>query len=432
LDANLIFESTFTITVNGGENFKMKANNTSFMNFQDDFTVNFLAGDEILLHFDDDSEVQFEDLILNIASGDDHLVFLNNNSATGASFTVSGTTSIKKPGGSDLIFSTRGIGSTMTFNGLLTANCPGTSVNQILRFDADAGNIKMGTAILSRSLDMGEIDFDLDGGNVTIADLTLNSSGTLLGNQLVSIDIDGTSIFNCTGNIEANISGGDDFRIGLNANIGSTAQFLVGGNLTTALSGGDDINWYVYRNSLFQVTGNIVINKTGGEQTNIELEDNGSLICTEFLINQSGGKGLIFTLADASSVNILGELSLTCSAGGAQSSIELLPSCTATFDVANDFTFNLDGSTFDIALVIDDGTINIGGDVTLNNTVYAGAKDIEWFQDGNSVANIAGDFIVNLSAGDDIDLDFGQSSAGSNSSLNISGDLILNQGNPGA
>ncbi|MGI9544950.1 MAG: T9SS type A sorting domain-containing protein, partial [Cyclobacteriaceae bacterium] len=393
-------------TISAGDDVEIDMEDDSDFNITGNMLLTADGGDELRIIMDDNSTLDLTgNLTIDQNGGDDVFIHMNNNAGTAAQFSVSGDVSITHDGGDDIEFRTAGASSLIDVTGDLDAVCNGTSDGQDLRFDANDGNININDVSVTRAVDMGEIDFDLDGGDITINSLTANSSGTLFNDGTVTIDIDQASIFTCNNDMDITFTGGDDFRIGLNRNGGSAAQFECGGSLTVNRSGGDDIEFFVYGSSaLLHIAMDLSVTSSGGETFNIDIDDNATMdIDGDFTLLHTNGQGGEFDLQAGFSptLNVDGSFSVTTNGGG-----------------NDDYTFDINGGTLQIDT---DFTINLNGSTS---------EDINIQVDGDAVVNVGGDMAATITNADDIDIDLGDNTAGSTAQLNIAGSATYIQNSP--
>ena len=388
-------------------------NNNTRVVINGDLILDHNTGDDIIIDIEDSGRIDVGDDVLADKDGGDDIDFrLNEAGAASASFNVA----------DDFVmtidnFDSDGIrfllnGATCLFNVAgdfsVSANTATSDVGRVL-FDINAGTFDVdGSMTLTRADDCGNIDFDMDGGNLSVNSVTVNSSGTLFGNTGVRFFVDQNSQVNIATNMVVNMTGADDFFINVNESAGTTAQFNVGGNLTFTRSAGDDIELRANAdNSRIDVNGNLTITSSGGENIIFDLNNDAVIdIAGNFSINQTGGDLVSFVLegsGDNPLFNVGGNCTLT-NAGG-----------------ADDFSIDMDGGTF-----------AVGGNCNFN--LNTGGDDFLVFYDGNGVMTVGGDFVCTLAGADDFSFGLGENTVASTARVDVAGhmQLIHNNNNAGS
>ena len=391
-----------SLDMSAGDDVYVDMEDNADLNVTGNVTMTQSGGDEVAFILDDASTCDITGTFtINQSGGDDMRVNLNNNSGTTCTFTVTGASSINKTGGDDISLRSAGANSDLSLNGAITIDCPSAADTEDLIFDANDGDINLAAVTASRSVDMGEIDFDLDGGDITVASLNVTSAGTVNGAASVTIDCDQASNFTCTGNLTVDMTGGGDFRIGLNRNAGTTAQFNCGGSLAVTMSGGDDLTFYAYQNSFLNVSGNLTVTQSGGDQFLWEHQDDGtSDIDGNVVYNHSNGGNTTISIQAASTalLNIDGSMTINNTGGG------------------DEIVMDLDGGD----MVVDQGLfMTVSGAGT--------TEDIDLEMDGDAALAVGNGITATLSGGDDIEIDLGNNSAGATASITVGGPITLTQ-----
>jgi len=345
------------------------------------------VGDDVLADKDGGNDF---DLRLNENNGttatfsvtDDFLMTIDNFDTDGVRFYLNGASSLLQTGGD---FS-------------VSANTASSDAGIVL-FDLNDGSMQVGgPLVLSRADDCGNIDFDMDGGNLSANSVTVNSSGTLFGATGVRFFVDQDSQVNIATNFIVNMTGGDDFWIYINENAGTTGQVNVGGNLTVTRSNGDDIEFFVDDNgSRFDINGNLTITSSGGEQTRIDLNNNAVFdVAGNFSFSHTDGQpfDMVLQAAGTPSMLIGGNLSIT-NAGG------------------ND----------DAIVDLNGGLLQVGGNCDF--TLSGSADDLDLQMDGSAQFRVGGDFTNSLNGGDDFRFGLGENTVASTALMDVAGHLRM-------
>jgi len=412
--ANTPLGSEFNITgdcnivKNGGDDLIVDIEEDGLMAITGDLNIEQNGGDDLFLRVYNDANLIVDgDLDIDQNGGDVLTIILNDNVGINASFIVNGNTTIDKPAGDDIIFTVEGNNSNLSFIGSTTINCPGSANTENITFNADEGGINFSNLEINRSADFGPVTFDLDGGNVTISSLLVNSSGTLSNNGSVIIDIDQTSNFTVQNNMEVNMSGGTDLRIGINQFAGVSGQFNCGGNLFITETGGRDITFYTYESSVFNVNGDLIVNQSDGEEFLFDLQDDGMVdIDGSFTFNKTGGVDAFIILPNGSNT---------------------------VFNVGNDLTINNSNSGEEFKIDLDGGIVSVLGDMSINVSGIGTTEDIDLELDQTAQLLVNGDFNASLTGGDDLEIEMGSTSANATASFDVLGDITITSAvGPGA
>ena len=402
-DAVIDLSGNLEFDVDDGDDNDIDLEDDSDFNITGNLTYIQDGGDLQRILIDDNATMDLTgDLIIDQNGGNDIHVRLNDGAGTSAQLNIAGDVNVTHDGGDDIEFRTNGSSSLLDITGDLIAVCNGTNDGEDFRLDANDGTININNVSLTRTADMGEMDFDLDGGDITINSLIANSSGTLGNSGTVTIDIDQASIFTCNNDIDVTMTGGDDFRIGLNRNGGTAAQFDCGGNLTVNRSDGDDIEFFVHgSSSLLHIAMDLSVTSSGGETFNIDINDNATMdIDGDFTLLHTDGDGGEFDLQAGfnPTLNVDGSVSVTINGGG-----------------NDDYTFDINAGTFQIDTDFD---INLNGSTS---------EDIDIQVDNDAIVNVGGNMSATITGGDDIDIDLGDNSGGSTAQFNITGNATYIQ-----
>lgn len=216
----------------------------------------------------------------------------------------------------------------------------------------------------------------------------------------ILITVDDNGQVNVDGTLDCFQDGGDDIEINLNTISGTTSQFNVVGNMTFDHDGGDDIRLRTNAaSSLFTAGADVVVamnaglddrflfNLDAGDFTivgdllltrantfgPIDLDlDGGDLTCDNIVINSSGplftNGAVQFFVDQASQINCGSLTSTYIGADDLFFHINQSAGTTAQINVANDFTLDR-SSGDDIEIrVSQNGELNVGGDFTLSSS----------------------------------------------------------------
>lgn len=305
-------------------------------------------------------------LTINETGGNNIEMSVNNNS----NIDINGNVAITNNGAEDVILSSTGTNSLFDVSGSLLIDHNGETDSEF-RIDLNSGTMTVGgTFIANRIGDSGPIFFDLDGGDFNAnSGMTLTSTGVLFSEGALIFDIDNNSIFTCTGNMAATMTGADDFRVAVNNNVGTVGEFNCTGNLTIIRTAGDDIEFFANDdNSLIQIGGNLSITTTGGEQ-------------------------VLFDIDNDATINVDGNMSITATEG--QVGLLILRNTgIPSLDVAGDFNLTIAGGNDDYTIDLDAGEITVGQDMTL--TESTGDNQLVLDMDGGNLS-VTRDFFANLS-----------------------------------
>ena len=249
------------------------------------------------------------------------------------------------------------------------------------------------------STDGDDFLLDINGGTLTVQQnyyhVQTTSGGTT---EDLDLRIDGTGIFNVTGNVEINQQYGGQVVVYLNVSNGSTAQMNVGGNCTvTHGASAQGVYFQTDRSSVLAIGGNFTINN-----------------------NASGGDLARIRMQNTPTLTVGGSLSMNLLSGttGSNNNIELDMN-GGTLSIADNL--NMNGFSGKDALVTLDGscTVTVGDTLYLNHT----GGNLTYVYLGNS----SGSPVLTLGALKLIDSGGGQSRfrMWNSSSVTVNGDVIL-------
>ncbi len=247
----------------------------------------------------------------------------------------------------------------------------------------------------------------------------------------ILITLDDNGQVNVDGTLDCFQDGGDDIEINLNTISGSTSQFNVVGNMTFDHDGGDDIRLRTNgANSLFSTSADVILAMNAGLDDDftfnldagdfiiagdllltrantygpIDLDlDGGNLSCENIVINSSGP---LFTLGavqffvdQASQINCSSFSSTYIGADDLFLHINQSAGTNAQINVANDFSIDR-SSGDDIEIrVSQNGQLNVGGDFTLNSS-GPDSEQLEIVIANNAIIDVDGNFAVSITNGE--------------------------------
>jgi hypothetical protein len=396
------------VTKSNGDDVLIDLEDDSQLNITGDFLITHTGGDNMTINIDDAASIDVGgNIIMDQSGGDDITIRLNNNAGADGTLTVAGDVNIDLDGGDDIEFLLDDANSMMNITGDITAICNGVNDSQFLDFNIDDGTLNANDVSLTRAMDMGPVEFDIESGSVTVNSMTVISSGTLFNDGLFGIDIDGDGIFTNNNDFDVTMSGGDDFRIRINVNNGTTAQLINNGNFTINRSDGDDIDIHLNNDdSFFYVGQNFNITSTGGEEFDINLDNDAS-------------------------IDIDGDLNIALSSSQ-DAQIDLEAAVDPTFNVDGNASFTSSGGVNELLFDLNGGTFQVDQNLTFNNSGSGTTEDIDIELDEDAMLNVGGDLSVNLTGGDDIEFDLGNNVGGSTGQAVVSGDATFTQNRSGS
>jgi hypothetical protein len=384
--------------------------NSSMIQIGGDLIIDQNTGDDIVFDIEYTGQlVVGDDFIVDKDGGDDLNIKINEDNGTAAGITVGGDFEINADNfNSDGIFFLLDDASSridVAGNFSISANTA-SAVAATVNFNLDDGEIEVdGTLYISRASNCGDVIFDMDGGDVEAEGLVINSSGTLFSATGVLFTVDADSRVFIDGSVTLNMTGGDDFRIGVNANNGTTASFSVAGNFDITRTSGDDLEFFVMQdNSVLSIGGNFSINTSGGEETEFNFDNDGRVVIGgNFSLTHSNGQQITFT-----------------SPGGGDNPL---------LSVGGGFSLNVTGGGDDVLMSFFGGTVAIGGNCVLTNG--AGSNDFTLRLEDDLVFTVGGDMLVTHSGGDDFVFGMGETSAAT-ATIDVAGSTTLVHNNNNA
>lgn len=362
------------------------------------------GGDDIFVDIDQDGIVNIvDDLLIDQDGGDDINIRMNNNAGNSGQLNIGDDLDYDHDGGDDLNFLVDDASSLIDVGDDMIMDL-NTGADDKVIFDLDNGTFRVnGNTTLNRADDTGQYDFDMDGGTFDSGPLDFTSAGALFNNGAIRffVDVDSRLIL---ASIDGTMTGGDDFYIHVNTNAGTLGDVDITGNLTINRTDGDDIDIELDgTGSTLDIDGNMTITTTGGEAFDIDLNSTGVMtVDGNLTINSTGGED--------------GEIDLNASG--------------PTLNVGGNFTWTNGTGNLDEVMDLNGGTFAITGNCTLTNN--AGADDIDIDLDGTAVMTVGGAFLATINGGDDIRIDLGTNVAGSTGSMTISGGASFIQNSAGA
>ena len=390
---------------------------------------------------------------INTTGGNDVQLLVNQNAGTGAQIDLNGTLTVDQDAGNNINFSAMGANSIFDVSGnfslmhdggnefnIETAgtnaqfNIGGTStvnwtagVNTEFEIAGTAGTITFtGAVAMTRSTNTGPLLFDLDGANLNFnAGSTFLSQGDLGNAGAVNFRVDAGSIFTNTGNFGVTMSGGDDFNVQVDVDgAGTTSRFVVTQDLTVNRSNGDDIDFQSDdNNSVIDIGGNFAVTTSGGENFDIDLNNQGTLnVGRSLTINHTGGTRGLIDFTGAPNLNITNDFTILVSAGGDDYEIDLN---AGLMDVGGNFTLSQTTGSDELHLNMDGGSLDVGGDFLASLSGTATTGEILVDLDNGSSVDIVGNMTADIRGGNDLEIHLEQNNVAGTSILNVDGNLIL-------
>ncbi len=412
--------ATLTVTTNfeiennfGGSDSELTVEGTgSGLDVLGNFIGNQITGDDVLIDIDNNSEVNiFGDATFFQDGGDDFELNLNLNAGTQAQWNVSGDFLFDHDGGDDIRVLIDDAASLLTIGGDLTV-AMNTGADDDFSFNLDDGDlIVTGSVLLTRANDVGPIDFDMDGGDVTCGDVVINSSGPLFSLGAIHFFVDEASVFNCDA-FSLNMTGGDDFFLHINQAAGTTARFNVAADMAISRSSGDDIEIMVSQSAELNIGGAFSLLTSGltAEELEIRLRNNA-------VVDIAGDCALSIVNGEDVATN----LHLIELAGGGANPL---------FHVGGDFSWTSSIDIVDNDLTINGGEFAVDGNMTLVQN--AGAEDFDFFIDDIGSITVGGNLSVTLNGGDDFTFSLGANLAASTAECHVLGNCTLTHNNNSA
>lgn len=399
--------STLTVTTNfeiesnsAGDDAELTIEDTdSQLDISGNFPADQDDGDDLLIDIDDNGQVNISGNAQFLQDGgDDMELNLNLNSGTSAQFNVTGNVTFDHDGGDDIRVLVDDASSLIDVDGSWTVSM-NDGTDDDYTFNMDGGDIDVaGDISITRAGDYGPVDFDMDGGNLNCDDITINSSGALFTLGAVRFFIDGSSRIDCN-SLDVSFTGADDFYIHINENSGTSGVFDITNDFTLNRSNGDDIEIIVNQdNSRLLVGGDVSISTSGGEEFDIEIDNNGEW-------DTDGDFDITVTNSDDAQLDM---------AGGADEPV---------FSVGVDFTWLNQTGDVDCFIDVNGGTFTVGNDMTLTNASGADDLDIDVDEDGRLM--VLGDFLAQITGGDDIRIGIGENTSPSTAMMMVTGNAFF-------
>jgi hypothetical protein len=247
----------------------------------------------------------------------------------------------------------------------------------------------------------------------------------------ILITVDDNGQVNVDGTLDCFQDGGDDIEINLNTISGTSAQFNVVGTMTFDHDGGDDIRLRTNgANSLFSTTEDVVVAMNAGLDDDftfnldagdfnitgdllltrantygpIDIDlDGGDITCDNIVINSSGplftNGAVQFFVDQASQINCASLTSTYVGADDLFFHINQSAGTTAQINVANDFILDRSAGDDIEIRVSQNGQLNVGGDFTINSS-GPDSEQLEIVLANNGIIDIDGNFAVLITNGE--------------------------------
>jgi len=412
LDESTVMDVTngMSVSMTSADDFYIYVNDNAGsdaeFNVGNDLTITRSNGDDIQFRVDDDNSVFSVGGDLTITStGGEEIEFLLDNDAT---MTISGDLTITHSAGQtgEIELAGGGDDPLLAVGGDMTVTYSGG--NDLFILDLNGGEVTVGGDMaLSNTGSGNDVHVDMDGGDLTV---TGDFDGNLTGNDELLIDIDGASAMSVGGNMELDISGGNDIELHLGENTTATSSLTVTGNLTldhNGNTGGDDIQFLINDDCVVNVGGNFTMDTDGsGSAGNFYCRMFNSALLNidgNFVMNSTASGYLEVTLNNSSEIEIAGNFVrqaaannfglLTCNGS---STIEYNGSSAQIF--AEDAGAGTDGFTYENVIINNtsgtapqitmEGEATINGSITFTDGVIASTtSDILVIADGATVSS---------------------------------------------
>ena len=422
----------FTVNGNTTHNISLSAGNLQMDldggNFTTNtFTANYSGNRDILLYVDNGSEfVANADFIVNHSGGDDFLLYLNQTVGTSAKFDVAGNVIYSKlsNAGDDFRIIVDDAASVFNVGANFISTFNGSG--DLLLINMDAGTFSVGLdMVMNMGANTGYLYYDIDGGQGSIRDLTVNYNGA---NDFY-FRLDNSASFSLR-DFSTNFNSGDDFDLRLNNNAGTNAQLNMSGDFSLTHQGaGDDSYFFLNQSAAVTIAGSLTIdnNASGGDFIEIQLASasNTLNVIGDLTMNLNSGAASSNddNLIDMNNGTlIVGGDALFFSSGGDQTNIRL--DNNSAMRVAGDLSIdNAGGVSSFIFLNSSSGTgavLSVDGNLNINQT---GTSSSELELNQNAVASILGNITFNAvgSGFTRIDMD-------NNAQLNLGGNFLRPNG----
>jgi|GEM_PF-995016 len=358
-----------------------------------DLTMNSGGLDDMELFIDDGSVVTVTgNLAMTHSNGDDFKVYLGDDGgATVNQLLVTGNASYTKAaaGGDDFDIICNDVASTLTIGGDYTGIYNGDADEFTINMDEGVFTVT-GSMDITAATDYDIVYFDIDGGIMTIGDLTVDYTGR--DDFYIDLTNASTATFN---SIDANMNSGDKLEFEVN----NSAVFTVTNNVTVDHNAAaDNVDFDLNNTASMNIGGDCIIttDNGGGDVTEIDLANNAAIVF-------SVGGDLSMTFTGAGDDLRYDQNGGTATIGG---------NFTLRMDAGDDLQANLDNNT---------GSLAVTGNMTLDHN----GGDDAYFYLGRGVGSpsltVGGDFSLDHSAGDFTELELNNSST-----VDIDGDFILN------
>ena len=395
------------------------------------------VGGDVIIDQDDGNYIQLDiertavlditdDLIIDKDGGTGVYITLNESAGTAANITVGDDFTI------DAVMVASSVvqvllnqtSSLLSVAGDFDATISCSDTGDELDLDLNGGDFNVtGAMNFTRTGDYGNIDIDMDGGDIDAGSLTFTSSGANADESDIFLYVDEASNITVTNDMTVTMTGGSDFDLSLNWVSGTAGTMDIGGNMTFNRSGGEIIYVYVYADdSDLIVDGDFSINSSGGSISEIVLDANARMQVDGDLnyFSSEGDYGLI-SLGGTGTPTLEIGTDLNIDFSGGNDFFYLWPD-VGTLTVRNDLNLTNSGSGTDVHLDMDGGAIVV--DRNFNGTL-SGSDELLIDIDLASSISVGGDMTLTLGNGNDLEFHMGQNTTGSTATLNVTGNLLL-------
>ncbi len=290
---------------------------------------------------------------------------------------------------------------------------------------------------LSASSDGDNVYLDFNGGTVNAVNGTITMAGGATSSNYIYFNVDGTTV-GFTGNLTLIQNGGGgngDMNFFLNANATSVATAVtVGGNLMLDHGGGDNYEIELNNNSTLTITGNMTDTLASSDGDDFFIDINGGTFTVSQNFNHVqttlGGttEDLNIRIDGTGRFNIGNDVYLNHRLGG-QISIYTNTNAgsTAEFNVGRDFTIYHAGAADGEYIQTDQSSrFTVGRNFLIDNNA-SGGDNARIRMNNTCTFNVGGNFTMNLLSGlttvtdnIEVDLNGGAMSVGGNLTMNSS------------
>ncbi|MEP7264417.1 MAG: hypothetical protein ABI772_07965, partial [Bacteroidota bacterium] len=365
----------------------------------------------------------------------DMSIFLNRNStSTAASLTINGALTYTHNDGDNMEVETNS-NSTLTVTGAISTTITASADGDILYLDFNGGTVNANsiTNVLSTgATSANSLQFTVDGTTLNITNnITISQYGGGSGDAYFLVNQNSTAVtatVNIGGNFIFGHTGGDNMEIELNNN---SSVNITGSLLDTLSSSDGDIFYIDINGGIITVNGNYTHYISGGgtnEDLDIRIDGSGrfNVLGNVTIPHTSGDDVIIYLNSSTGSTaqfNIGGNFIYTHT-GGDDFSLFLGGSnsvMTVGGYFTNTFTSN-DGDVYNLDM--NGGSLTVASYFTYTGNGGGTTEDAVITLDGSSIFTVGGYMTINQQSGDDVFL-YINNNSGTNAQLNVTGDYTF-------